>query len=293
VDEHAAEMICRVLYKGGCRSVHIGGGEPFLNFDGLLLMIRKLKQAGIKLDYIETNAYWTAERQNQKEIIKKLKRLLAEGANCLCISLDPFHAEYIPYGAPLALAELCDKTGMGYFVWKHEYLSVLSQLDPINIHSRQEMENAISKDYIFKTARQYGISYGGRAVNIEREMYLLQDGKLTPAQELVKQSSPCKNLLSTGHFHVDMNCCFIPPGCTGIIIPLEEAVCGIPDGKYPAFEALYNGGVSSLWELALGQGFAPDSSGYPSKCNLCFYLRSFLSGRGFAELDADHYIVQF
>ena len=33
VNESSAEEICRLLYKGGCRSVHIGGGEPFLDFE--------------------------------------------------------------------------------------------------------------------------------------------------------------------------------------------------------------------------------------------------------------------
>ena len=284
VDEETAEIICRFLKKGKCRSVHIGGGEPFLDFEGLVMMIRKLKQTGIELDYIETNAYWAADVSAPKRAEEYLKRLLAEGARALCISIDPFHAEYVPYCAPLALAELCEKTGMDYFLWRGEFLASLSPLDAQKTHSRQEMEKLLSPDYLYQIARLYGIEYGGRAVNIEEEF-----GTRYPAKDVAAENSPCHNLLATGHFHVDMDAYFIPPRCTGIRIPLSEVVEGIPDGKYPAFQALYSGGVAALLELARQHGFSPDEAGYPSKCNLCFHLRRFLSEKDFADLDRDHY----
>jgi hypothetical protein len=277
-----AEKICKLLRKGGCRSVHIGGGEPFLNFEGLLIMIRALNRAGINLDYIETNAYWVINNSDQKKPEEYIKRLLSQGCDTLCISIDPYHAEYVPYGAPLALAKLCEKTGMGYFLWKQEFLQTLSALDPAKTHSRADMEKTISKDYVHKTAKVYGIGYGGRAVNIEKEFNVP-----LPVESLITESIPCQNLLSTGHFHVDMDCFFIPPRCTGIRIPLSEALDGIPKGKYPVFEALYYGGVSALLELALQHGFTQGN--YPSKCSLCFFLRSFLCNKGFAELDEKHF----
>lgn len=284
VTEEAAENICGLLRKGNCRSVHIGGGEPFLNFEGLLMMIRKLRKARITLEYIETNAFWAAEGADVKKAADYLKALLAEGAATLCISIDPFHAEYVPYGAPLALAGLCEKTGADYFLWKREFLPLLSRLESKKAHPRAEIEQILSDQYIGSTARHYGIGYGGRAVNIEREF-----GVLYPAESFAADNSPCRNLLSTGHFHVDMNCYFIPPRCTGIRIPLAEAVEGFPEGKYPVFEALYTGGISSLIKLASQKGFSPDESGYPSKCNLCFYIRRFLAEKDYPELDKKHY----
>jgi hypothetical protein len=285
VNEESAQTICRLLRKGGCRSVHIGGGEPFLNFEDLLMMIRKLNEADINIEYIETNAYWAFEASAQE----KLKRLLAEGTETLCISIDPYHAEYIPYSAPLTLAALCENAGMNYFLWKQEFIPVLSHLDPEKNHSRQEMEISFSGEYIYNTARLYGIEFGGRAINIENEFNALH---LYPTEHFTGDA-PCRNLLSTGHFHVDMDCCFIPPRCTGIRIPLSEAIGGIPAGKYPAFDALYNGGVAALLDIAVQHGYIPDSAGYPSKCGLCFHLRSFLSDKNFAELDRNHYEEAF
>ena len=289
VDEASAENICRYLSKGDCRSVHIGGGEPFLDVDGLVMVIRKLRQTGIKLEYIETNAYWAFDASAKKTAKENLERLLAEGASTLCISVDPFHAEYVPYGAPLALAELCDKTGMEYFLWKREFLPTLSRLDSRKTHTRAEMEKALSRDYIHKTARLYGIGYGGRAINIEREYGVLYPAEHFVAGKTSGEASSCHNLLSTGHFHVDMHAYFIPPRCTGIRIPLSEAVEGIPAGKYPVFEALYSGGVGALMRLAQEHGFSPGGADYPSKCSLCFRIRHFHADKNFAELDKDHY----
>jgi hypothetical protein len=274
-----AREICALLRRGGCGSVHIGGGEPFLNFQGLILLVRELREAGIKLEYIETNAFWALGKDSRERI----DTLLREGVEALCISLDPYHAEYVPYRAPLVLARRCDQAGLGYFLWKGEFLPDLSRLDPGRPHSRGEMEKAISPGYIHRTAETYGISLGGRAVNIEEEYT-----PRSPVGELLDHS-PCQGLLSTGHFHVDREGFFIPPGCTGIRLPLGEVIEGVEPGKYPAFEALYRGGIGALWELAGSRGFEAQAEGYPSKCNLCFHIRRYLSPRGFAELDGEHY----
>jgi hypothetical protein len=279
MDAEGIRKICRLLRRGGCVSVHIGGGEPFLDFEGLLRVIGELRRAGIRTEYAETNAYWAGGG----DAAERLKRLGESGLDTLCISLDPFHAEYVPYGAPLHLARLCEETGMGYFLWKEEFLRSLSRLEPDKPHSRAEIEQSLGPDYIAAAAGAYGIQMGGRAVNIEGEYR-----PLMPAETLVDHA-PCRGLLSAGHFHVDREGFFIPPGCTGIRLPLEEVVDGIPGGKYPVFEALYQGGIGALWDLARRCGFVPGPGGYPSKCGLCFRLRHYLASRDFAELDGNHY----
>jgi hypothetical protein len=277
--------VCRLLRAGRCRSVHIGGGEPFLDFDGLVMVVQELNSAGIQLEYVETNGFWAS----MPDAPERLRRLLAVGVDTLCISLDPFHAEYVAYSKPLRLARLCDEAGMNYFLWKEQFLSPLSRLEADKSHSRAEMEARLSPAYIRDTARAYGIRLGGRAVNIERAY-----GQSFLCNELA-DDKPCSDLLSTNHFHVDLHGYFIPSGCTGLRLPLAELIAGIPDGRYPAFEALYQGGVTALLRLARERGedaqlpFAPDEAGYPSKCNLCFHLRRYLAQYEFAELDAEHY----
>jgi len=148
-----------------------------------------------------------------------------------------------------------------------------------------DLERHLSSDYVLETAQSYGLSMGGRAITIEAEC-----GTSKPLTSLLAaQKRPCRNLLSAGHFHVDLYGRYIPPGCTGIAILLEEAVNGVPQGKYPALDALVAGGVAALLETAQGLGFNAEAA-YTSSCALCFHIRHWLSKQsGFPELDAEHY----
>jgi len=275
-----AEKVCALLRKAGCYSVHIGGGEPFLDIDGMLTLVRILTDSGISVEYIETNAFWAADRAKAKKWLYDLSRA---GGDTLCISLDPFHAEYVPIELTLVLAKTCQDVGFRYFLWQERFLRMMSGLDRSRTHSREEMEKKISPRYILDTARSYGIGYGGRAICIEAEYF-----PHMPADD-VADAKPCGRLLSGGHFHIDMYGRFIP-GCTGIAIPLEEAVRGVPDGKYPALEALLAGGSAALLRYARRLGFAPDAKGYPSGCALCFRIRHWLCQNAPApELDPEHY----
>jgi len=40
----------------GCRSVHIGGGEPLLKPDQLCCVLEIVNATGIRVDYVETNS---------------------------------------------------------------------------------------------------------------------------------------------------------------------------------------------------------------------------------------------
>ena len=282
IRQEMAEEICAMLREGGCRSVHIGGGEPFLDIDGLIMLLKTARQAGITVEYVETNAFWA---EDESRVVKYLHALAEAGADTLCISLDPFHAEYVAPALPVKLAEICRREGFGCFLWKENYRTLLSKLQaPHKAQTRADMERQLSPDYILETASNYGLSMGGRAITIEAEY-----GMPRSIADVTAQKRPCRNLLAAGHFHVDLYGRYIPPGCTGIAIPLDEAVRGVPVGKYPAFDALVTGGVDALLHLAEGLGFGPGET-CTSACALCFHIRHWLSGNGdFPELDAEHY----
>jgi hypothetical protein len=277
MERKTAEAVARLLRQGGCRSVHIGGGEPFLDFDKLLDVLAVLGDAGISVDYIETNAFWANDRNDIKH---RLRALQTAGADTLCISIDPYHAEYIAPAKPLFLAECCRNTGFGYFLWQERFLSMIN-FD--TKESRASMEKRIAPDYIWQTAKAYGLSMGGRAINIEEEYC-----EKKPVVSLLNKT-PCRRLLNAGHFHVDLYGQYIPPGCTGMAIPLKEAVEGIPGGKYIVLEALMENGITGLADYATRKGFAINSE-YTSKCALCFHLRHWLCANApAAELDTEHY----
>ncbi len=280
ISETTATEVAITLRENGCRSVHIGGGEPLLNFDGLILLCNALTTNGVMIDYLETNGFWAV---NEDKAVTYIKELLEVGVDTLCISIDPFHAEYVPVFLPLKLAELCRENGMGYFLWQQSFVKNLLKLDVDKKQTRGSLSQMFGDDYIIDTANHYGINYGGRAVNIEREY-----GKLSPLENLLS-SIPCRNLTSTNHFHIDMNGHFIPPVCTGLAVPLAEIVDGLDERKYPVYSALAIGGVTALYEIAKENGYSPKGK-YPSKCALCFDMRHYLSKLDkFLELNYKHY----
>ena len=279
MSEQVMHEVCGILNDCGCRSVHIGGGEPFLNFDGLLKLLRIANQYGIRIDYIETNASWVGDEALVK---RRLKELRAAGADTFCISVDPYHVEYVPLSKPLRLAKICAEYDFNYFLWQERFLSVMQNLDREIPFSRAALEKIIGKNYVYDIARAYGLHMGGRAINIEHE-YILP-------KQIVLTKTPCSGLLSGNHFHVDMYNRFIPPGCTGIAIELKDAAYGLPPGKYPVFEALLNRGISGLYEYAIAKNYIPDENGYTSACAMCFHIRKWLSELGSCpELCKEHY----
>lgn len=281
IDGDTAKEVCANLRRYGCRSVHIGGGEPFLDFEGLLVLVKTARAAGISVEYLETNAYWA---KDEAGAVKKLRGLINAGVDTLCISIDPFHAEYVPAALPLKLARLCENTGMGYFLWQAQYVKSVSQLDMERVHARKEWERALGEDYILRIAQSYGLRLNGRATGIEREY-----AQNRPAGELVS-GVPCTCLLSTDHFHVDMHGNFIPPGCTGFTIPLGVIGKGVEPGAYPVFEALLYGGAAAMYDYTSERGFEPDPAGYPSKCALCLSMRAYLAKNAPSnELDVEYY----
>jgi len=281
MSEAMMNEVCGTLKEAGCGNVHIGGGEPFLDFDGLVTLVQTATRHGIGVEYIETNAGWLT---NAPDVAIQLQELVKAGAEAYCISMDPFHAEYIPTEKVMAMAAACGAAGLNFFIWQERYQGSMGGVATNRPNSRAEIEKALGKDYIRKTAVEYGIKMGGRAINIEEEFWPCK------SIEDVISNAPCKGLLSSNHCHVDMYNRFIPPGCTGIVIPLREIISGLKPGQYPAFEALLSGGTANLYKLATAHGFEPDERGYTSTCGMCFHLRRHLSKReGFPELDKEHY----
>jgi len=276
----AAERICTALYAKGIRSLHIGGGEPFLNFGRLIDVITAVRKSGLSIEYVETNAFWA---KDDDEAIKRLQKLKDAGADNLLISTDPFHIEYVPMSMPLRLAEICDQIGFKYFLWQEKYRDLLSHLDLNKTHSRDELETTYSKTYIKDAVLNQGFNHGGRAMNMYQEAL-----PMMPLDDVLSSVHPCKNLLNTRSIHVDLYERF-GLSCTGMALPLSEALSGMAAGKYKVFEILASQGAGELLIYARSAGFVPKNE-YVSYCALCFDIRCFLSTLGIHdELDARHY----
>jgi len=214
IAEATAKKLCEALRRFGCYSVHIGGGEPFINVDGLIGLIRAVQQSGVEVEYIETNAAWITG--DEKHDMSTLTQVMEAGGNCIMVSADPFHVEFIPFWKPAALIQLLEKMNIPHFIWQQRYLPLLSRLDSHKLYNSDELSQSAGYDVISKCAHEYGMRFNGRALNLLKSM-----GIQKPVDELLS-SVPCDELHNTGHFHMDFTGRYIPPGCTGMGILIED-----------------------------------------------------------------------
>jgi molybdenum cofactor biosynthesis enzyme MoaA len=56
IDPETARRNFETIRRLGCRSVHIGGGEPLLRHDALEQILEAASDSGISIDYVETNS---------------------------------------------------------------------------------------------------------------------------------------------------------------------------------------------------------------------------------------------
>jgi len=281
MSRQTADKIFALLKKTGCHSVHIGGGEPFMNFDGLLEVCKSALEHHVSIDYIETNASWYT---NDGDVSEKLRKLISAGIDCLLISIDPFHNEFVPYIKIKNLIKSCRKNGVGTFLWQSRFERIVGQMDENITHSIEEYENIFGKDFIKTISDSYGIGYNGRALRI-----LEKTAKEKYPCEYFLQDSQCQSrITSLGHFHIDPDCNLIPPSCNGFRANIFD-LCGegLGDKKYINFMSVVNGGLEALFKRAETLGFIPDSGGYVSKCALCFDIKKYICGNITAQTGSE------
>ena len=269
-----------------CTSLHIGGGEPFLNKKSLLDVAEAAQKVGMHIEYVETNSSWYV---NEGQACKILDKLLSFGITTLLISISPFHLEYIPLKKVFGVMDACKKTGMGIFPWSASFLNDFLQLDPNKTYSFSELEKIFGKTYISTISSKYWIHPGGRALN-----YFFSDN-LTLDELLEINSLGCKELVDTSHFHFDLYDNFIPGLCAGLSIRRKDLFKDIKHEKYPILSVLFNQGIRGLFEFAQKYGFNPQKNKkYGSKCTFCFEIRKFFieEGKQFPELQPIfHYLL--
>jgi MoaA/NifB/PqqE/SkfB family radical SAM enzyme len=95
--EAAAGHLTALARLGAAASgVHIGGGEPFGDFERLLAIVRAARGAGLAgVGYLETNGGWA---ESETLVRPRLAALAEAGMMQLSISADPYHQEFIPPG---------------------------------------------------------------------------------------------------------------------------------------------------------------------------------------------------
>jgi len=262
----AAEIFGFIKNNSPGAEIHIGGGEPFLNPQCLLDIVETAFERGIRLSYVETNAFWGNNPNKYEPVLKELYKL---GLRSILISVSPFHAEFIkPQTSVNAIKMVRGVFGYaGAFVWIAEFLTMLSK------HGETQNFNieTMSDEMIRRAADMYYLIPGGRC------------GYSKPAVSMKRSAKDffitnCgRELLSTAHFHIDAYGNYMPGGlCGGIsMCDYKETGGEINLNDKPLLKILYNEGVKGLYETALKSGYTELADGYCGKCHLCVDIRKF------------------
>ena len=272
-----AEKIFSVLKAQACHSIHVGGGEPFLNFQGLLDFTLAARTAGITIEYIETNSSWF---KSHDDAVIKLDKLLEAGISCLLLSVSPFHNEYIPLSKFNGVLAACRETGMQVFPWIGEFYQELARMDNTVKHSLGEYQKLFGAGAKNSLMSRYSLTMRGRALESFRDQLTLK-----PYGSLLESSDPCYNLQDTSHFHIDLYANYIPGLCTGMAVALDDLANELNFDKYPVICSLYEAGIKGLASLAEKQGWSPHNKNYVSKCDICTEIRHYLVKQNFSPIE--------
>jgi len=269
MDQEILAQILRKIKSLGCNSVHIGGGEPFLNLNGLEMVVETTLSMGVDIEYVETNSSWYRDSATACQTLSSLHK---KGLSTLLISISPFHNEHIPFFKVKGVIEACRKVGMNVFPWIAAFYDELDAFDDKCCHGLSEYEIRYGPDYLRKLPSRYWIHFGGRALKTFAKIF-----PTWSCNEIVSSNEGgCNELLNVSHYHFDLFGNYIPGLCSGIAIDCHDLGKLISREKYPFLHTLFQEGVSGLFELVSSSYRYRPTAAYISKCHLCLDMRRYL-----------------
>ena len=265
--------IFRRKYPRGYRRIgvnlglHFTGGEPFLNYDLLLKLVRIANKFEIPSLFVETNAFWAVSDEIARE---RLNRLKEAGLHGILISVNPFILEYVPFERTLRAIRIAREVFGDEVLIYQEYF--YSQFKMLNIIGRLSFD-----DYL----RRVGVSglYYAELIPMGRACYRLGDLFRRYPAERFFAGSCIEELTRPWHIHVDNYCNYMTGFCGGISLgdarDMDAILSGINLDDYPILEMLTSdGGMKRLYEFAVKEyGYKELKNGYVSKCHLCVDIR--------------------
>ncbi|MEM1543541.1 MAG: radical SAM protein [Candidatus Bathyarchaeia archaeon] len=259
--------------------LHFTGGEPFLNFNLLLDLVKLAQNLKIPSLFVETNCFWCI---NDEIVEDRFSRLREAGLNGALISVNPFVIEQIPFERIERAVKIGRRIFGGNLIIYQEIF--YEQMKGLGLKGTLPFEKYLSIMRVRDPLGLYaGLSYPsilpmGRAPYRIGHLY-----KKYSAKEFFGESC-LEELTREWHVHIDNYYNYVTGYCAGLSLGDArrlDQICreGIDLEEHPIIEKLTSpGGIGKLFDYAVREyGYREVEGGYISKCHLCLDIRKYIS----------------
>jgi hypothetical protein len=273
VEDAAGHLAALARLGVPAEGIHVGGGEPFGDFERLLAIVRAARGAGLAgIGYVETSAFWATDAGTVR---RRLAALAEAGMMHISISADPYHQEFVPPERPRLLHDVAREVlgpgGVRARRWKWLHAAR-------NVAAMPESERRV-------LYREFLARYPERMTG--RCAARLSDLVNRAPLETLPAGGCRAPLLAGAHVHIDPQGWVYPGTCAGIVLgratagePLDRLLASWRLAQSPAIADLVEGGPRRLAAAAARHGFRPDPAGYAGACHLCWEVRKALVRAG-------------
>jgi len=251
-------------------SFMVFGGEPMLYPERAIAIFKKAHQLGIPKIEIITNGIWARNKEDAEKLAFKLKAAGLNGAN---VSVDAFHAQYIPVEYPQNAALALLKAGVEDLEWN---ITILESVNAENEYDKETRQMLEKLEPIGIEVNFVKIMPVGRAVQNLYEFFQHEPLK-----------GPCEGDPLSGEILTDpKSICIEPSGSVDVCwhlsignakeTPLSRMISEYGWQEYPTIRTLVEEGPMGLLGAFERSGRRFQAEQYVSKCHLCIEIRKAL-----------------
>ncbi|MCM8807336.1 MAG: radical SAM protein [Candidatus Omnitrophica bacterium] len=270
--EDIDKILSRLCKIKNFNSLHLTGGEPFMNLPLLIESIKLCKRYNLSF-FVETNCYWAKNEEYAEKILRKLKEV---GLNSILLSYSIFYADKIPIENFEIAMEMSFKI-LGRENVSFYTLSGYQLLKNLNFKGKINFEDCLKLlgyEKFVKFLQNYIVPKGKCLYTLENFFY-----KFPP--EKFKGANCIFEFLNPYHIHIDLYENYIPSFCAGITLGNFEKVLNEGINRNEKILNFLMTDIYSFLIWAENEYGYKRKEGYINKCHLCLDIRKYLIDNGF------------
>ncbi|MCM8785161.1 MAG: radical SAM protein [Candidatus Omnitrophica bacterium] len=270
-NEKIVDILKRLKKISNFVSLHLTGGEPFINLPLLIEAVKICRNFEIPF-FIETNCYWAKNKEIAENILIRLKE---SGLNSIMLSYSIFYVYKVP------IRNFENAMEVSFKIFGRENVSFYT----FNAY-RIVKESGISESFDFEKSieiigKEKFLNFlGNYLVPKGKCLYTLEKWFYKYSPERFKGANCIAEFLNPHHIHIDLYGNYIPSFCSGITLGNYKRVL---ENGIIMNDRVLNFLINDIYQLLLwaeGLGYKRKDA-YINKCHLCLDIRKFLVDNGF------------